>query len=204
MEAPKQLFIETLTPEEISIIEKRLKPQNEYSNADYLCGTQSLRKVIEQDARTLKKKRITHAQIGDMLESLVNGALIQLKAADADASAYAEGILVQGKFKVSCDLRLGIEYCSFFYKEIPIREKIKGRWKNRGYNVISCGIASSYFTILNEKQGTKINFYQLMPHLIRDHHFFGGSGAMHRLSPEKAIRVLELNPQIDYSKKQEK
>ena len=48
------------------------------------------------------------------------------------------------------------------------------------------------FMILNRKTGESVTAPELMPHLIRAHHFFEGLGTPFRTDPERLARVLEL------------
>jgi hypothetical protein len=67
----------------------------------------------------------------------------------------------------------------------------------------ACGGGSHDFTVINERTGEKLNFPQLMAHLVRDHYFFEGN-TPYRLDPEVSVRVLELKQGVDYTPRKEK
>lgn len=197
MEAPKQSFIEDLSWREIRAIEKRMRP-GRYSYEGFLGGEQGffrrkekLRDVIERDAQLLEKYGITHKQVGDKLESLIGQAFRQWNLAErAGQDYYAarenRGALIDGFLRVTAIGWMGSQFCPWFGDE-------HGTY---------CGEGSHDFTVYNLKQKSKIEFPQLMAHLVRDHHFFEGN-TPYRLNPEDAIKLLELKPSMDYTPKTE-
>ena len=176
MKVPKQIFIEDLMLGQIAVIEGRMRP-GQYSCAGFLDQNQSLREVIETDAKVLEEYEITHKQVGDRLESLMGQA--------------DRGDLVNDFLRVFAVGWRGYQFCPFFYET----EKL-----DLGSRLYSCGRGDHDFTVKNERQGTEIRFPQLMAHLVRDHHFFEGN-VSYRLNPEDAIKVLELKPGVDYTPK---
>ncbi len=64
------LYIDTLSPAEIRKIEDRLRP-GQTSQSGFLGYGESLREVIYKDAETLSRLGVTHDQIADKLESLI-------------------------------------------------------------------------------------------------------------------------------------
>ena len=63
---------------------------------------------------------------------------------------------------------------------------------------LSCNAGNTYhhadrdFLIVNRRTGERLFGSGLMPHLIGEHHFFGGESQPYRLDPERAVRVLGL------------
>ncbi len=64
------LYIDTLSPAEILKIEDRLRPGRS-SQTGFLGYGESLREVIYKDAETLSRLGVTHGQIADKLEALI-------------------------------------------------------------------------------------------------------------------------------------
>ncbi|MBU0667137.1 MAG: hypothetical protein KKB65_02190 [Nanoarchaeota archaeon] len=198
MKVPKQLFIEDLSPEQIKVIEGRMRP-SQYSHAGFLNQNLSLREVIEADAKVLEHHGITHKQVGDKLDSLMGQAFRQWDLASRAGEDYygarAKGALVDDFLRVFAVCWMGSQQCPFFYETRPSEDGI-------GHYVYNCGSGSHDFTVKNERQGTEIRFPQLMAHLVRDHHFFEGDTS-YRLNPEDAVKVLELKSGVDYTPKTE-
>lgn len=201
----RQLVAEDLTPEQIAVIEQRMRPTpfavardlklENTSMGGFLDKTQSLKKVIEEDAKVLQHYRITHKQIGDRLDSLMEQAFRQgdlLRRAGKDIPRVTlkgvpvpvDEVLVEGKFKVAIVSFGGSQGCPFYYGSKPTK----------------CGGGSYEFTVKNIRQGSEIKFSSLLPHLVRDHHFFEGNTS-YRLDPKATITVLELQPGVDYTPK---
>ncbi len=192
MKVPKQLFIEDLSPEQIAVIESRMRP-------DFLGFYQSLEGIIRADSRLLERYGITHKQIADKLNYLLVEAFKELKKCETlEGEAYFEasseaffnlefnGVLV-GYFRVYAIGYGGTKECQFFNET--------RRDENGDLYLYTCGLGSWDFIITNEIQGTTIHFPELMIHLVRDHHFFEGRTS-YRLNPENAIKVLELRPEM--------
>ena len=169
MHIPKQLFIEDLTSEQIQVIEARMRPR-QFSEAGFLGRKQNLRDVVYEDAETIRKLGVNYNQIADKIDYLT------------DYTADGCGRVVDDIFKVSVIFSAGIQECPFFYEEEPTEI---------GTRVYTCGRASNIFFVKNIRSGESIGFSELMPHLIRDHHFFEGE-TPYRLDPERAVRILEL------------
>lgn len=193
----KQSFIEDLSPEQITAVEDGMFAGG-YSRAGFLGPEQSLRGVIEADAKILQKYGITHKQIGDRLDSLMGQGFRQWELASRAGKDYfktrqEEGALIDNFLRVFAIGWMGYQGCPFFIVTNP-----------RGYGLKEsyCGTGSHDFTVKNERQGTQVKFPQLMAHLVQDHHFFEGAPP-YRLNPEDAINVLELKSGVDYTPKTE-
>jgi hypothetical protein len=52
--------------------------------------------------------------------------------------------------------------------------------------------SSNDFMIVNRTTGETVTGPELMPHLIRTHHFFAGRESPYRTDPEQLAKVLEL------------
>ena len=195
MEVPKQLFIEQLSPKEIARIETRMRPMA-FSWEGFLDHTQTLASVITSDSATIQKLGITHKQIGDRLESLMGQATRQVEFIahfpyDNNSEVEEEQETIEEVFLVAVERWMGLQFCPFFYEEVKDEESI-------GTRVYCCGSTSQDCTIYNKRQKRSVTFSGLMPHLVRDHHFFEGNTS-YRLNPEWVIHVLEIKPGVDYT-----
>ncbi len=177
----KQILVESLSPKQIKAIENGMRP-GQNSQIGFLGENDNLVEVIQADAQVLKKYGITHKQIGDRLKSLTGQAerkwYLNSRAGIYSKPGEDPGVLIGDLFRVHGYGTLGIQECPFG----------------------NCGAGSSDYVIKNLKQKIQIKFPSLMPHLIRDHHFFEGNTS-YRLDPEKAIEVLELKSGVDYTPK---
>src|SRR3989344_376553 len=196
MNVPKQLFIEDLSPEQIALLEGRMRP-SQYSHTGFLNQNQSLQEVIEADAKVLEHQGITHKQVGDRLDSLMGQGFRQWDLASRAGEDYfkarGKGALVDDFLRVFAVGWMGSQQCPWFYETEPTEY---------GHRLYNCGSGSHDFTVKNERQGTEIRFPQLMVHLVRDHYFFEGDTS-YRLNPEDAVKELELKSGVDYTPKME-
>lgn len=169
----KQKFVEDLDEDDIERIAAMMRP-GMASDGGFLSPEESLREVIEADARTLEKWGVTYDQIADRLDFFICQDRLQ--------SVLEKESLVEGKYKVHSVSWLRLPYCCHFPKEDePI-----------------CGQSNTDYTVYNLETGESRKFPGLMPHLVRDHHFFEGRGRSNRFDPEDAIYVLgvEVPPEI--------
>lgn len=67
----KQLYIDTLTPEQIKQLEEQLKPGRS-SQQGFLGEHERLTDVIREDAATLERLGVTHEELADRLEYVVD------------------------------------------------------------------------------------------------------------------------------------
>ncbi|MBI5066510.1 FHA domain-containing protein [Candidatus Woesearchaeota archaeon] len=179
-----------LTPgrDAIEFVEEEMRP-GRLSESGFLGPTESLRDVIEKDAETLKRRGITHKQIGDRLNSLMGQALeywellSDSKGYDAEVISQKKGMLIDGFLRVSAKPFHGSQTTPFLSDQ---RRKIP---------------AHHDFTVENIRTGEKITFSQLMSYLVGEYGFFEGKEVQYRLDPESIIRILELKPDVDYSPK---
>ncbi|MBI2139661.1 hypothetical protein HYU14_01955 [Candidatus Woesearchaeota archaeon] len=185
---PKQQFIEDLTEPQIEEIQKRMRPGGSFLSSGFIGPSQTLREVIKADAQALNQYGITYEQIADRLSFFMQWAFRE--ESNSTGRLYCEGVPVDGKFMVFLHRSLGSIPCPFFYSLVR-DEKDFGR-------EYTCGAGSCSFEVKNEQDHSEISFPSLMPHLVRDHHFFEGD-VPGRLNPEDAIKVLEIKPGVDYS-----
>ncbi len=175
------------------------------SRLGFLDDDQSLREIIEKDRLTLEKYQIEPKQIADRLETIVCKALRTLDLSFRGHVALTEeirnlyvggkgGVLIEDKFLFSASQARGHQPCPFIDKEINSCDIILHKYYYYGF--MDC-------LLQNVNNGIRLFFPGLIIHLIRDHHFFEGS-LKYRVEPEQVIKLLELEPNRDYTPRFEK
>lgn len=173
-----------LTPEEIQyytqnrLLAKSNEPRAYWgcaSTTGFLAPEDNLLEVVQRDKATLESLGITFKQVADALEGLIRTSLVEPK------KTVGELQVTVGQPTI-CS-----QYCPFSPPGAddecgPLNEPKD-----------ACGQGNRDVTITNTRTDEQMSFSALLPHLIRDHHFFEGS-VPHRLAPEKIIRFLGLTP----------
>lgn len=172
MNLSKQRLIEQLTPEQIAFVQKRMKSR-QFSEQVFLRWYQNLQSLIGIDSNTLKEIGVTPEQIADKLDYLFS-----------EARSHRNS-LIEGVFRVKTLQWGGLQVCPF-------------RYETNKDGVASCGFASTDLLIQNERQNAGVYVAGLLPHLIRDHHFF--EGGSYRLDPRKITKILELGAERGYAR----
>lgn len=203
----KEWYVEDMSNAEVTMMERRLRPflydkiterfPQEFNSLihsmdGFISSGESLRKVVEKDNATLDKRGITHKQIGDKIECLIEQYLRQMDLQrHGRAGASPDDRSYEGRFRIEGLFYLGGQTCPFFKQESLEGAEL-------------CGVGSSSdYAIENIKTGKKLGpISHLIPHLIRQHHFFDGN-VNYRVDPETAIDVLELKPRASYAPKWE-
>jgi hypothetical protein len=197
------LFVDGLTAEEITAIERRMRdPQ--FSQSRFLGCGESLVERIKSDAATLCELDISHGQLADQLEAIVREGrrlreakvltpeyrlrqqarcLRLVQGEDVSRLIQEEhedsAVIVDERFWVAEAAFDGSQACPFEYKR-------------DGETIRSCGWASVDFEIRNTRSGSTICLSELLVHMIRDHQFFEGEGLPYRLDPRGLAETLEL------------
>lgn len=146
---------------------------SDFSTSKFLGYNDSLKIIINRDREILRNFNITYKQIVDRLNT------ITLKV-----KALGNNSVVEDIFKVKIVTYKGAQECPFQSQDDK---------KYYGYKY-----GNSDVKITNLKTNKSITINTLLPHMIEHHSFFEGN-VLHRLEPEKVIKVLELKPEIDYS-----
>ncbi len=173
------LTVERLSVDQVNLIEKRMKPK-QWSTVDFLTEQQSLVEVANEDRRTLNDRAISYEQIADKLESLIEKCKLISKPGHLP--------LVEGKFLIQKRQTKGFQECPFTRSD----DRLNDCGQHQG---------SADFCVINTDTNESFKFASLMPHLIRDHHFFQGGG--YRVDPEKAISFFDLQKEVSYQPKKE-
>lgn len=178
-----KVFVDDLSADEIRAIEERMRAGG-VSHSGFLEANERLVDVISKDSATLKKLGVTHQQVADRIESIFGRALrrrsLEFRYRNYLRKPDIGPAIIDNKFEVVIQGYLGIQVC-------PFKEPLK-----------TCGTSNHDVEIYNADLDEDIEFPGLIIHLIREHHFFEGD-TYYRLEPEKAVRVLEIKPRVDYS-----
>jgi len=182
-----------------------LRPNNS-SREGFLNDIESLQEVIDNDNATLAKLKITHEQIADALETIVGMArrATTIKIRSEEKNIWR---VIKKGFKIyfgNHTLPLNVSYVSYAgWQYCPLC--------NIDFNV-TYGLdftevdddrfirSDSDFTITRNSES--LFFSELHVHLIRKHHFFEGH-TKYRLEPERAIKILGIEPNKSYVPKYE-
>ena len=184
-----QLYIDDLSRDQVAALEERMRP-GEFSGVGFLGTHESLREVIERDSATLRERGVTHDQIADRLEYFIGRyeRLHELaRREDISHGRYRNTAIDTLPGGVKLELRgyFGSQGCPWALIQEPTDK------------TVTCGETSFDWTLRNA-QGDELSFSGLMPHLIRDHHFFEGNTG-YRVDPVRAIEVLGIEPGVDYA-----
>lgn len=178
-----------LSPEEWDRIEACMYPEKK-SQSGFLVLGETINDVLTKDLEYLKSVGITCEQIGDRLKTVLGKYArtrkleYENKSKDEDYD-YDKPTIVEGNLSITSVTYMGAQQCPFQ------NYGIDGRYHGYSYG-------DSDIVITNTDTGEKIEFNTLLPHMIKQHSFFEGS-VSHRLEPEKVIRVLNIQPGVDYS-----
>ena len=208
MSSRKKLYIKDMKPDQIAKVEARMRPREislhgrifkSSGFTNFLGETEGLREVIEKDSRTLEKHGITHEQIADRLEALVREPQTEILGADGkiDKKKRYEFHTLHFRGMIGCPFDdVGYSSTIITIKKL-VRKKASGlinrllhplgKWEVDG--------KISFHGVIGKHEPKEA----LTAHMIRNHHFFGGSEEGVRVDPETAIRVLEIKPGVDYS-----
>lgn len=207
------LYIDRMPPEQIAVVERRMRERN-FSGARFLGRRESLTARVRADAAVLRGLGITHEQLARRLAAIVRAAnraaelrarnpeyqerMRQIMEEEDDARAdelWSElnAVVVARRFSVVTVYFRGYQYCPFDYREHFTYEELPGigRFVSGG-SIESCGQTDCDVRVKNLDSGSSIHFSGLIIHLIREHQFFEGEGLQYRLDPKKAAETLGL------------
>jgi hypothetical protein len=151
-------------------VEARMRPAN-FSQVGFLGPEESLRQVLEADARTLDELGVTADAMADRLGQLLEASIASTRA-----------ITSAGPYKVRLKRYKGPQICPFAPE--PHENPCPGRGDKR--------FASIDWTISNPRNGIQLSGPGLIVHLIGAHSFFEGPQSPYRVPPRKLAELLEL------------
>jgi hypothetical protein len=149
--------------------------------------------IVDNDAKTLAALGVTHDQVADALESLLDR---RCSAIDEQcqqgllgvdiASGRLPPVWVTGKLQVDQDSYMGSQKCPF-----------------PGCPDAPSGCDTDVTVVRHDEVGgggnsMSFTFSTLLPHLIRRHHFFESPRVSHRLDPAAVVSALDLVAGGDY------
>lgn len=151
-------------------VEARMRPGN-FSQAGFLGAQESLRQVLEADARTLTELGVSADALADSLGQLLDAAITSTRT-----------ITSAGPYKVRLKRYKGPQICPFAPQ--PHENPCPGRGDKR--------FASIDWNISNPRNGIHLSGPGLIVHLIAAHSFFEGLASPYRVPPHKLAELLEL------------
>lgn len=170
------MFVSQMSDEEINTVQQRMYPGG-WSGIGFLLQNQSLKQVVEEDSKVLAEYSITHRQMALQLTSVVEKAetISREKIHSHSEGSYLP--LVEGKYLIEKHQTKGIQYCPFSLSES---------------NEDDCGggSGSAEYVVTHFSTGKKFGFPSLMPHLIRDHHFF--ERGPYAVDPREMIEFFQI------------
>lgn len=151
-------------------VEARMRP-GAFSRSGFLGTGERLKDVLDCDDRTLKKLKLTHAEIASKLDLLVT-------AAEKSPSHKA----LMDRLECQVQMHQGFQICPWAVD--PYKTPCK------------TGLGASHtsldWSIRDIKSGATMSGPGLAVHLIRDHQFFEGKASPYRLYPKKLAEFLGL------------
>lgn len=155
----------------------------------------SVKTVCEMDMQVLKTAGITTKQIADKM------------------------MAISEKAKYLYDKHLETERLASSSKNLsqPLVVVLDHKFKITGFDTLlpkmqtcpfhlpgeSCAVSQIGYEIENMNSKKKIYVAEIVRHAIQKHDFFSRKQSAYRIEPEKLLEVLELMPDVDYSKELE-
>jgi hypothetical protein len=178
-------------------LERRLRPAG-YFERGLLGAYESLDEVLARDAETLTRLGVSYDDLADRLGELMKKAL-EMWRRPVPPEQFEEVLARRTDFPnlnrpetiPHFDLHnLPDIHLGFLIGHLQV---FLVNYKGWQYCPWGCNATtSSDFMIVNRVTGQSVTAPELMPHLIRTHHFFGGLRSPYRTNPEQLARVLEL------------
>ena len=153
-------------------VEARMRPGN-FSQAGFLGSEESLRQVLESDARTIEGLGVTVDALADRLGQLLESAI-----------ASTRTLTRVGSYRVRLQRYKGPQICPFAPE--PYENPCPGRGDKR--------FASIDWSISNSRNSYQLSGPGLIVHLIGAHGFFEGTQSPYRVPPRELAELLELGP----------
>jgi hypothetical protein len=169
----------------IEIQDERMRP-GQLSADGFLLNNESIMTVYQSDKDYLKSVNITYDQCADIFE-LIQWKKKRIKDIAMDRFKLVPVIdyAIDGIWQCDTVKWMGAQECPFQQKD------------NKKYYGHQYGDADMIIT--NIKAGfSTIVVNTLLPHIIRNHHFFEGN-VSNRVSPANIIGFFDLQPNVDYS-----
>jgi hypothetical protein len=143
-----------------------------FSQSGFLGPNESLRQVLDTDARALDELGLSARTLADLLEQLLEGAL-----------ASKRTVTRVGRYKVHVQRYKGPQICPFAPE--PHENPCPGGGMR---------LASIDWDIQNTRSRVRLSGPGLIVHLIGAHSFFEGVQSPYRVAPRALAELLELGP----------
>lgn len=174
----------------------RLRPGGAWE-LGFLGMDESLDDVLTRDAKTMEQLGVSYNDLADALDKVLKKALeIYLQPVTFDPNILPPPDLDIPDFHRRetiphfdlanlPDINIG-----FLIDHLQVFLVVFKSWQDCPWG---CEAHSrSDFMIVNRETGESVTGPELMPHLIRTHHFFGGLRSPYRTGPEQLASVLQV------------
>jgi hypothetical protein len=182
----------------VQLLEARMRP-GILSQRGFLGPTESLERVISEDAQTLARFGISYERIADRLEALLQpmrgilgfGPYPTLHKPETIPHFSLDNLpdiklgRVTGNLHVFVQRYRGFQVCPWECKRAECSD-------DAGFDKFFLWGGSFDFLILNRETAEFVTGPGLVVHLIREHHFFEGMESPYRTDPSRLISVLGL------------
>uniref|UniRef100_A0A6C0BNV8 Uncharacterized protein n=1 Tax=viral metagenome TaxID=1070528 RepID=A0A6C0BNV8_9ZZZZ len=197
---------------DVQVVEDRCR----LTETPMLGSEESLKAVIDADTKTLESLGLTHDQLADFMEDLqircrqarnpmhwssIIAMMSKLFGKAADQPSLDDFILPQGLI-VCAD-----GWCLQRVIQAPVGPFTVTQFSWGGSHRCPFQISEDkkYYgyeygadDILVERDGKYMKWGSLLPHIIRQHHFFEGPSSKYRVDPEEFARFFDLQAGVDY------
>ena len=174
----------------------RLRPGGAW-DLGFLGVNESLDEVFDRDAKSMEQLGVSYNALADALDEELKKALeMYLQPVTLDTNVLPPPELDIPDFHRPesiprfdlinlPDINMG-----FLVGHLQVFLVVFKSWQDCPWG---CDAHSRFdFMIVNRKTGQSVTGPELMPHLIRTHHFFGGLGTPYRSDPEQLVSVLQV------------
>ncbi|MBD1909489.1 MULTISPECIES: hypothetical protein [unclassified Leptolyngbya] len=195
----------------IAKLERRMRPGG-YSTQGFLGPIESLQVVIARDQETLENLGVSHEEIAEALENILQvvkeqiSQLLQFRQRGEKVQEYRKrGEEYSARSVHIPDLYHHESIPSFSLENLPSVDQ--GYLVGNKFHVFIAqyrGLqecpweceheewSSFDFLLLNREIGEYVTGPGMIVHLLRKHHFFEGLESPYRVDPARAVRVLGL------------
>jgi hypothetical protein len=159
-----------LKPPSEEEVEARMRP-GAFSHEGFLGPEEKLKDVLETDAKTLQRLKLTYAEIASRLDTLISAA---------EESPTHKALVANLECQVQ--IHQGFQICPWAID--PHRAQC-----DKGLGVSH---ASVNWVVRDVRANHLMRGPGLAVHLIRDHHFFEGKKSPYRTDPRELAELLGL------------
>jgi hypothetical protein len=198
----------------VETLERRMRPGAD-SVAGFLGPTESLERVLEEDAATLAELQISANALADRLQVLLDAYTraheqwaygdepVMARVVDESGATIGEEELprqarpTDEEIKIPRWRRAG---AALVAKRFQVQRTFSCGWQNCPWKEVVPGACDAYpresatgdWQITNRRTGRELAGPDLIVHLIGAHGFFEGHGTSYRVDPRELTALLEL------------